>query len=300
MKKKRDQDIITMLPILGLNNMIKKVDLFDKLILKQFAEIVSVISTLEALLLLGVNYQISQPLVAIGVNLLLLIMVYVAIWWHANKLKKISITANKSTIEICFGDIFDEKDFKVIAFNEYFDTIVDDVIISSTSLNGIYLNKLKTDTIKKLDKDIESDAHLKDNIFEKNTERKKGKKIKYILGTIFKNDQFLLTAFSHFDKDNRAYLSMADFIGCLLKFWDEVDIKNSGHSISLPLLGSGITRLKEYIEITDQEILEIILWTFFVSRIKITHPAKLRIILSPSKIEKINLYKIQSLFNKKN
>lgn len=88
MKKKRDQDIITMLPILGLNNMIKKVDLFDKLILKQFAEIVSVISTLEALLLLGVNYQISQPLVAIGVNLLLLIMVYVAIWWHANKLKK--------------------------------------------------------------------------------------------------------------------------------------------------------------------------------------------------------------------
>ena len=36
----------------------------------------------------------------------------------------------------------------------------------------------------------------------------------------------------------------------------------------MPLLGSGITRFHGYEEITDQEILEIILWTFKVSKIK--------------------------------
>ncbi|MHA6252748.1 macro domain-containing protein [Oceanobacillus sp. CAU 1775] len=31
-------------------------------------------------------------------------------------------------------------------------------------------------------------------------------------------------SFSRFDENNRAYLSMQDYISCLLKFWNEIDI----------------------------------------------------------------------------
>ncbi len=71
-----------------------------------------------------------------------------------------------------------------------------------------------------------------------------GKNFKYKLGTIFQHNNYLLTAFTRFDKDNRAYLGMNDFINFLLNFWNEIDIIYAGRSISIPLLGSGITRFK--------------------------------------------------------
>ena len=42
-------------------------------------------------------------------------------------------------MEVKIGDIFSESDFKVIAFNEYFDTQVDNKIIAESTLNGMYI-----------------------------------------------------------------------------------------------------------------------------------------------------------------
>ena len=103
---------------------------------------------------------------------------------------------------------------------------------------------------------------------------------------------FLLTAFSHFDKENRAYLSMQDYIGCLLEFWNEIDIIYAGRTIVLPLLGSGITRFKGYENVSEQELLEIILWSFKVSRIKFRYPSKVKIVISNDKKDKISLFNI--------
>ncbi len=158
------------------------------------------------------------------------------------------------------------------------------------------MERISDDDIKKLNYTMAHDHHLKKNIVEINKKRKRGKKNKYKLGSIYKHEEFLLTAFSRFDDNNRAYLYISDLILCLLNFWDEIDAKNSGHTVYIPLLGTGITRLKEYIDISEQELLEIILWTLKISRIKITHPAKLCIIIYPDKFEKINLHKIKYLF----
>lgn len=54
------------------------------------------------------------------------------------KIRGISVTIKQ-------GDIFKADGWKVIPFNEYFDTTVDDVIISSTTLNGIFINKYVDD-----------------------------------------------------------------------------------------------------------------------------------------------------------
>jgi len=282
--------------MLNFVNMSKKVNFFDLYIRKKFYTILSIISTIETFILIGINIETSYKIEALCFNLLFIVVLYLGLWIKANTLNNISITINRSRIDIGFGNIFDKKGLKVIAFNEYFDTIVDNIIVSENTLNGKYLNILSDDDIKKLNNTMAHDHHLKKNIVDVNKKRKQGKKNKYKLGSIYKHGEFLLTAFSRFDDNDRAYLYISDLILCLLNFWDEIDIKNSGHTVCVPLLGTGITRLKEYIDISEQELLEIILWTLKISRIKITHPARLCIVIHPDKIEKINLHKIKYLF----
>ena len=127
------------------------------------------------------------------------------------------------------------------------------------------------------------------------TNRRHGKKKKYKLGTIFKHDDYLLAAFSKFDDENRAVLTMNDYVNFLLEFWNQVDIVYNGRSISIPLLGTGITRFKEHIEITDQELLELMIWSFKTSRIKFTYPSRVSIIIHEPKMDKINFFKLKEL-----
>ena len=81
----------------------------------------------------------------------------------------------------------------------------------------------------------------------------------------------------------------------LLNFWNEIDRVYAGKSISMPLLGSGQTRIKDKIDISDQELLELLIWTFKVSRIKIKYPSKISIIIHSDNKDKINFYKLKEL-----
>ena len=102
-------------------------------------------------------------------------------------------------------------------------------------------------------------------------------------------------AFSKFDNSNRAYLYMQDYIDCLINFWDEIDKIYADRSISIPLLGSGITRFKEYEKMSHQELLELLIWSFKVSRVKFNYPSKVTIVIHESQKDKINFYKLKSM-----
>lgn len=58
---------------------------------------------------------------------------------------------------------------------------------------------------------------------------------------------------------------------------------------------SWITRFKGYDNISDQELLELIIWTFKVSRIKFTYPSKVKIVVFNKKSSKINLTALKDL-----
>lgn len=129
-----------------------------------------------------------------------------------------------------------------------------------------------------------ADAHLSKAVILENKDRPIGKKIKYRLGTICAIDDYLLTALTRFDADNRAYLEIHDYINCLLNFWNEIDRIYAGKTVALPILGSGITRFKGYENISDQELLELIILMFKVSRVKFTYPSKVKIIVYKEKV----------------
>lgn len=270
-----------------------KVRLLDKNLFKNYLEILSFISLIFSLVFIFITIPDCLK-IWVGVSFaFILLIIYLIMWIKANIQDITTLNINNSTLIIKTGNIFDDKNLKVIAFNEYFDTIVDNKIISETSLNGIYL-KTKVNNIIELDNLINNDFNINSKVLEVNNSRIIGKNKKFPLGTIYQNNDYLLTAFTKFDDENRAYLYMSDYINFLLNFWNEIDIIYAGRSVSIPLLGSGITRFKEYNTVTEQELLELLIWSFKVSKIKFTYPSKVSIIIHESKKDKINFYKLKN------
>lgn len=271
-----------------------KVKILNRNLWKEYYAVLSVISVIASLLFLFLKIPDSKETAFFIGFVSCLIIAFLIIWYKANHIKKITLNINNSSLEIKSGDIFEEKGFKVIAFNEFFDTQVDDVVISKKTLNGKYITRFYPQA-SKLDTIISADTHSAEQIIGE-SKRKDGKTSRYKLGTIVKNGEFFLLAFTHFDENNRAFLEINDYIDCLMNMWNECDIHYGGNTVVLPLLGSGITRFRGYENITDQELLEIMIWTFKVSRIRFQYPAKAKVVLTNDCLSKVNLYEIKKQY----
>ena len=271
-----------------------KVSIFDKDILKQFSNICATITAILSAVLIFLDIPNKWRLTSGVVYVAFLCVIYIFLWRRANILRQVNIKIGVTTLIVKSGDIFEEDGLKAIAFNEYFDTTVDDKIIAKKSLNGQFiLNHI--DDVAKLNSDIESDDDLKNSIVEKEVTRKQGKMTQYKLGSsILINDEYILTAFSRFNKNNQAELTIQEYVNFLLTFWNEINRLYAQRSVTVPVFGSGITRFKNGFEDIDiNELLRIMIWTFKVSKIKFAYPAKLTIIVHNDLLNQVNLYKLK-------
>lgn len=275
-----------------------KVEFLDKNVRNKFWLYFSVISGILSFILLfnivpdGYNYCLKLfGYITCGI----LILIYLGIWWWANSLTNIELDIEGSKVNIKCGDLFSEQGLKVITFNEYFDTIVDDKIISHNSLNGIYINRFFKDNVAKLDDFIIANSDQLDIIDNQADRKYGGKSVKFKLSTIFVYDDFIITAFTKFDEYNRATLTMPEYIEFLINFWDRVNRIYAQRTVSVPVFGSGITRIKEHKNIDDEDLLKIMIWTFKLSEMKFKYPAKLSIVVHKDKINQINLFKLKSI-----
>ena len=228
--------------------------------------------------------------------LFLFLLIYILIWLEANLLTNITINIDGSTVNIKSGDLFEEQGFKVIPFNEYFDTQVDDKIIANSSLNGIFIKKYLKWTEEELDTYINENTYDKD-VLNSNSNRKFGGKIKqFKLSTIIVYKDYFLTAFSKFNEYNMATLTMPEYLEFLVNFWDGVNRNYAQKPVSVPIFWSWITRISYHKNIPDEELLKIMLWTFKLSEIKFEDPARLTIVIHKDKISQINLFEIKKLY----
>ncbi|MBC6624915.1 macro domain-containing protein [Pseudomonas sp.] len=274
-----------------------KVKISNRKLREKFFLKISLFSAFATLLLAFVPIPSDIQGVLGVIFLVFLVILYIYDWNKANKLNSIEIDIEGTTVCIKAGDIFEEDGLKAIAFNEYFDTLVDNKIINEVSLNGIFLKEKLDIEISELDQEINNYSFENNEILEKNTERLVGKKQKFKIGTIFVHNNYILTAFSKFDSSNRANLTMPEYLGFLITFWDKVNIVYGQRSVSVPIFGSGITRIKEHRRISDEDLLKIMIWTFRISEMRFKHPAKLTIVIHPEKMDKINLLDIQEAKN---
>lgn len=274
-----------------------KVNFIDKRILKIFLEISAIFNAALSGALIFFDIPDEEKPKALLVYVIFHFLLYLAIWIWSNRLNHVEVNIEGTSVTIKVGDLFDEQGFKAIAFNEYFDTQVDNKLISDESLNGIFLKKYLGEPVSRLDKRIEEFAFEPDEVLEINERRVEGKKQKYRLGTIFVDGDYLLAAMSKFDDSNRATLTMPEFLEFLIRFWDRVNKVYAQKSVSTPIFGSGITRIKGHKNISDEDLLKIMLWTFRISEMRFKYPAKLSILIHESKIDQINLLDMKLLKN---
>lgn len=274
-----------------------KVGFFDKKVRDSFFKYASGITgTISVIVLFwGIPEEYKNPAGYICIGML--IIIYFFLWIHANTLKSINLSVEGSTVTIKTGDIFSEPGFKVIAFNEYFDTLVDEKIIAAETLNGKFINEHLTCSVEQLDEHISQYPFSRGETSSINKNRPQGNKQKYALGTICVWEDYLLTAFSKFNAHNEARLTMPEYLKFLINFWDRVNRVYAQKSVTVPIFGSGMVRIKEHKNITAEELLKIMLWTFRISEMRFAYPAKLMIVIHKDKIDKINLFEIQSARN---
>lgn len=274
-----------------------KVSFFDRRVVENFLKITSGISATLSLIVLFVDIPKECKTVYGWIFLGLLVIVYLVIWVWSNNLNKIDINVEGSDVTIKVGDIFQQSGLKAIAFNEYFDTQVDDKIIAERSLNGIFIKEHLDVPVSELDRYIEGYAFERSEILGSHPTRKYGKKQHYQIGTVCVYKDYLLTAFSKFDEDNKAVLTMPEYLEFLINFWDKVNNVYAQQSVSTPIFGSGITRIKGHKNISDEDLLKIMLWTFRISEMRFKYPARLTVVIHKDKIDKINLLDIKSARN---
>ena len=186
---------------------------------------------------------------------------------------------------------------KAIAFNEYFDTLVDDKLISAASLNGKFIESHLDLKVDELDKRIDEFSFEEGEFLAENKGRLSGKKKKYRLGTAYVHGEYVLVAMSKFDDSNKANLTMPEYLEFLIQFWDQINKVYAQRSVSVPIFGSGITRIKGHKNISDEDLLKIMLWTFRISEMRFKHPARLTILIHPEKIDQVNLLDMKALRN---
>lgn len=274
-----------------------KVGLFDRQLIKNFKERISTVSTIFSLILIFVEIPAAIKGLAGFGFVLALAVGYGLLWRQANNLQSVDIDIEGSKVTIKAGDIFAESGLKVIAFNEYFDTVVDDRLISAQSLNGVFIGRHLPGTLMQLDQHIADYPFDHDEFLGVNENRREGKKRRYKIGTLCVYDDFVLAAFSKFDEKNRAVLTMPEYLGFLIEFWDRVNRVYAQQSIAVPVFGSGITRIKEHKNISDEDLLKIMLWTFRISEMRFKYPAKLTVVIHKDKIANINLLEIKAVRN---
>jgi len=274
-----------------------KVSFFDRRVFDNFLKLTAAISTALSLVVLFVDIPKDCKTIYGWIFLGLLVVIYFAIWIWSNKLNKIDIKVEGSDVTIKVGDIFQQQGLKAIAFNEHFDTQVDNRIIAENSLNGIFIKKHLDVSVAELDEHIKNYAFESNETLESKHDRKQGKKERFQIGTICIYKDYLLTAFSKFDMDNKAVLTMPEYLEFLINFWDKVNNVYGQQSVSTPIFGSGITRIKGHKTISDEDLLKIMLWTFRISEMRFKYPARLTIVIHKDKIDKINLLDIKSARN---
>lgn len=228
---------------------------------------------------------IIKFLFIIGIFLIIDIVIFI-IKRHLAK-DGISLSIRGIKVNIRKGDIFEANGWKVIAFNEYFDTQVDDIIIAHNTLNGKFIDDYVTD-INELNHVIS--AETDDNTSFKR--RTRNNRIIYPLGRIIRYKDYMLLAFTHFD-NNQAHLTQKDYENCLRVMWAEISRTYANRPIFIPLLGSGITRFDGTPHKSNFDLLRCMLCTLRTSGVNINQP--ITILLTEETMRSINIYEIKGV-----
>ena len=202
----------------------------------------------------------------------------------------------KITFSVEIGNIFDYQDGMAISSNDTFDTTLDGELINKTSVQGLFTTSVYKGDVAALDKDIAEALQRSKVVAASNDQAKRiGKKTRYPLGTVLhikKNDDkhYYLIALAKMSRDGRAYSSQEAFYGALCNLWASIDSTANNQTISIPLMGTGKSRLYGDPELAAKTIL---LSAYTYSRLSGRPTSKLRLVVSKQDGRHVDMLKLK-------
>ena len=148
-------------------------------------------------------------------------------------------------ITVKFGDFFRQKGVKGIGVNNFFDSIVDDDLVSRQSLHGQVIERFWQGNGVRWQEQIYED--LGDTECEE-VSRPKGNSRRYAIGTTARastnGEEFLFVALSETDiSNNVAQATASSLVFSVRKLLQRAREVCANRPIHLPLIGSGLSRV---------------------------------------------------------
>lgn len=206
------------------------------------------------------------------------LLCFVIIWIVATLIytvrRSVTIKGDNYVIKVKYGNLLKETDCKrVINFDECYTTHIgtNPSDIKASSICGQYLQSVG-DSL-----DIQK---LIDNAQVKPEESvsKFNNSLSYKPGSIIVNGDVLLLAFATLNEEGRAkFFTRDEYVECLSRMWKQIELNCSQTDVCVPILGSGLT-LFEDSSLSQQDLLNLMIWSYKLSPHKIKSPYKLRII----------------------
>ena len=282
------------------------VSFFDKTLWGRFLMVLGVVSSIVTLLSFFVT---ASDLKFNTVRLaclfcVVVIFIFLFMWLRANKKNHANLKINNTIVNVVEGDIWAllekepeqrTEELSVIGVNDFYDVIVDNRIIASSSLHGQYITRInRSGKLEDLNSAIESDPILnKSGNYKVVPNRKEGKNRRYEIGSVVEFESYVLAAFTKFDANNEAWLSAEEYAGFWMRFWKNIDKIYAGRTINIPLMGAGITRFTQG-KPSKQELLEVMLWTLKISGFHNTYSGRqINFLIYPLDAAEIDFYHIQ-------
>lgn len=156
-------------------------------------------------------------------------------------------SVNDTTIKVKFGDLFKQDGWKAIAVNDFFDSRVDEVLVSSKSLHGQVLNTYWEDNRTDWTKQVASSLNGLAAKLEKRS-KGNGNKSRYPIGTtaraISGEQKFLFVSLGETNLSNNETSANAEMlISAVRGMLAEARAACSMDPLIIPLMGTGLARI---------------------------------------------------------
>ena len=217
----------------------------------------TIFSSLGAIaIFFSINEYTNNILYKLATIVLIILAMYIlAIVTSLFKNKREIFSKNGKKVIVKFGDIFSEE-YKsknvviAIPVNRCFDTIVNDKLISSNTLHGKVINKIKDSSeleYKNINQKIQSKLENLKIKYEqlKKEEKKQGNLKRYPAGTIIEYNtierNFYFIGLSKFDRNLHAQYTEQEHILTIQKLIEYHSIYGNGKDLIIPIIGGGNT-----------------------------------------------------------
>lgn len=217
--------------------------------------------------------------------------------WKPSKVE-ICIANCNSTIEIIFGDLFEQDGIRAITVSEFFDSELGKPV-SDKSVHGIFLKKCFGGYQESFDKQVED--QLKNVEPEADVAAKvAGKTKSYPIGTTalltVNEDRYVLFAFAKTDPATcKAYSDVTMMWVALHHLWGRVRIESGGHPVNLPLVGSGLSGLG----LPTRDLLNLIILSAITETKSKEITQRIRIVLHRDRFDSLDLRDVKKHWEEK-